>query len=253
VATGNTANIAINSLFVDVNFNNRIMIGYRDSQLGVNYIAALTNTPPTRATYVSEAIGIGRPHFQRVYYGPTDKTAEGVVMNLGILNSITDPATITLSVALKVYNFKRQLWGYALTNASLSNKATLQVDGTASTTYDAHVGDEVTILNGINAGQVAHITAIANDAANNETWTLDTTLTGQTESAVLLQVQPFVLVKKQTFTGLTSLKNFFWSVNSIKGKQFLAKFVIDGMGSNLAVEMQTSYFVFNDIGYDQTP
>ena len=67
-----------------------------------------------------------------------------------------------------------------------------------------------------------------------------------------MQVQPYVLVKKQTFTGLTSLKNIFWSINSVKGKQFLAKFVLDGMGSNLAVELMTSYFVFNDIGYDQT-
>jgi hypothetical protein len=198
-------------------------------------------------------IGIGRPHYQRTFFGPTDKTAEAVVMNLGVLNSVTDPATLSVSVALKIYNFKRQLWGHATTNASLSNHAQLQVDGTSSSNYDAQVGDEVTVLNGVNAGAVAHITAVANDAASNETWTLDTSLTGQTENNVQLQVQPFVLVKKQTFTSLVSLKNFFWSVNSIKGKQFLTKFVIDGMGANLAVEMQTSYFVFDDIGYDQTP
>jgi hypothetical protein len=252
VGTGSTISLNIFSVFTDINYNNRILIGYRDVKAGVNYIATLINTPPTRATFVSEVIGIGRPHYQRVFFGPTDKTAEACVLNLQPLNSMIDPATLTFNVALKVYNFKRQLWGKAITNNSVSPNNIIRVDGTSSANYDAQIGDEVTILQGTNAGQVAHITAIANDGASNEAWTLDTTLTGQTENNIYVQVQPYVLVKKQTFTGLTSLKNIFWSINSVKGKQFLAKFVLDGMGSNLAVELMTSYFVFNDIGYDQT-
>jgi len=218
----------------------------------VNYIAALTATPPTKAQYVSEVIGVGRIHYQRLFFGPTDKTAEAVVLNLNPLNSATDPATLTFNVALKIYNFKRQLWGHSITNASISGNNKVQVDGTSSSNYKAQVGDEVTILDGANAGSIAHISSIANAGLSNETWTLDTTFGSQTENAIHLQVQPFTLVAKQTFSGLSSLKNLFWSVNSIKGKQFLAKFVYDGMGANLALEMQTSYFVFNDIGYDQT-
>jgi hypothetical protein len=252
VPTGNTITLNIGALFADINYNNRVLVSYRDTQLGNNYIAQLINVPPSKAQYISEVVGVGRIHYQRLFFGPTDKTAEAVVLNLNPLNSATDAETLTFNVALKIYNFKRQLWGHATTNASITGNNLLQIDGTSASNYDAQVGDEVTILDGVNAGSIAHITAIANDAASNETWTLDTTFANQTENAVHLQVQPFVLVKKQTFTGLQSLKNIFWSVNGIKGKQFLSKFVYDGMGTNLAVEMQTSYFVFDDIGYDQT-
>jgi hypothetical protein len=175
VATGNMIGLDIGSLFADINFNNRILIGYKDRQTGKKYIAQLSNTPPIRATYVSEVLGTGRPHYQRIFLGPTDKTAEALVLNLSPLNSITDTAALTFSVALKIYNFTRQLWGKSVTNAALgsSHKDQLQVDGTSSSNFDAHVGDEVTILDGANAGQVAHITTIANDSASNETWTLD--------------------------------------------------------------------------------
>jgi hypothetical protein len=252
VPTGNTVFLNIGSIFADINFNNRILIGYRDPQLGVNYIASLVYVAGGRSIFVSEAIGIGRVHGQRVYFGPTEKSAEAVILNLQPLNSITDPATLTFSVSLKIYNFKRQLWGHSLTNASLTNQATLQVDGSSASNYKAEIGDEVTILEGVNAGQLAHITGIANAGTNTETWTLDTTLVGKTESGMNVQVQPFELVTKQTFTGLSELKNIFFNVKGIKGKQFLAKLVFDGLGTNLALEMQTSYFVFDDLGYDQT-
>ena len=258
VATGSTYGLNIYSIFTDINYNNRILIGYRDVKAGKNYIATLTNTPPARATFVSEVIGTGRPHAQRIFLGPTDKTAEAIVLNIQPLNSLVDPATLTFSIALKIYNFERQLWGKALTNATVTGNNKVRIDGTSSSNYKARIGDEVTVLQGTNAGQVGHITSIANPATNTETWTLDTTFTGQTENAVALQVQPFVLVKtpsgglKQTFTGLASLKNIFFSIPGIKGKQFLAKFVLDGIGTNLGVELMTSYFVFNDLGYDQT-
>ena len=252
LGTGNTITANITAVFVDVK-NNRILIGYRDPATG-NYFAALTNTPPTKAQYVSEVIGVGRIHYQRLFFGPTDKTAEAVVLNLQPLNSITNPASLTFNVACKIYNFKRQLWGSHFTTVDLVAQNQLQVDGAGSygSWSTAQVGDEVTVMEGANAGQIADITTIANQGTSSETWTLDTTLPNRTEAYIHLQVQPFILVKKQTFSGLTSFKNLFWSVNSIKGKQFLVKFVFDGLGANLAVEMMTSYFVFNDIGYDQT-
>jgi hypothetical protein len=251
LATGNMLSVFINSVFSDVNFNNRILIGYRDAVLGKNYIAALTNSPPTQAMCVSEVLGVGRLHYQRIFFGPTEKIAEAVVLNLGILNSITDPATETFNVALKIYNFKRQLWGKSSTNASLSNHATLQVDGTSSANSKAQVGDEVTILEGVNAGKIAHIIAIANPGASNETWTLDTALPNQTESNINMNVQPFTFIEKKTFTNLSQLKNIFFDLKQkSKGKQFLLKYVIDNIGTNLQLEAQTSYFVFDDLGYD---
>ena len=252
VPTGNTITVDAYAVFPDIT-NNRILVSYYDAQQNVSYIASLTNTPPITAQFVSEALGIGHPHYQRVYFGPTDKLAEAVVLNLGILNSLTDPVTQTFNVALKIYNFKRQLWGKSQTNAQLTNKNQLRVDGTNTAHVVAQVGDEVTVLCGENGGLIAHITAIANQGTTTETWTLDTTFPNQTEANVYLNVEPWVFVQKQSFSNLSQLKNIFFNVNrEVRGKQFLAKFVFDGMGTGLQLEIQTSYMVWDDIGYDQT-
>ncbi|HEY1757955.1 MAG TPA: hypothetical protein VGG72_21475 [Bryobacteraceae bacterium] len=249
VPTGETFNLFVTSLAIDIS-GNRITVGYHAS--GVNHIAALVPQPPSQATFISEQLGLGRIKYQRLYFGPTDKTLEAVVLNLGILNSSTASEAISFNVSLKIYNFKRQLWGHIQTSGPSSAYNQLIVDATVAGVYDAQVGDEVTILEGVNAGFVAHITAIANDGANNETWTLDTSAANYTEVGNGIQVQPFIFVKRQTFTSLEQLKNIFFSVNSIKGKQFLVKLVFDGIQSGLGIELLTSYWVFNDIGYTQT-
>ena len=249
VPTGETYNLYVFSVFLDSS-SNRLTIGYTAG--GVNHVAALVPQPPTKAMFVSEVLGHGRIKYQRVFFGPTDKTVEAVVLNLSILNSITAAPTLSFNVSLKIYNFKRQLWGHITTSNTSTAYNQLVVDATASGAYDAQVGDEVTILEGNNAGFIAHITAITNDGTSTETWTLDTAATNYTAYGLSVQVQPFVLVKKQTFTSITELTNIFFSVNSIKGKQFLIKFVFDGIATNLGLELLTSYWVFNDLGYNQT-
>jgi len=249
VPTGETYNLFVYSVFLDSSYN-RITIGYTAG--GVNHVAALVAQPPSTAMFVSEELGLGRIKYQRLYFGPTDKTVEAVVLNLGILNSITDAPAISFNVSLKIYNFKRQLWGHITTSNASTAYNQLVVDATASGAYDAQVGDEVTILEGNNAGFVAHITAIANEGLSHETWTLDRSTTNYTAYGLAVQVQPFVLVKRQTITNLAQLKNIFFSVNSIKGKQFLIKVVFDGIAANLGLELLTSYWVFNDLGYNQT-
>jgi hypothetical protein len=247
VPSGQTFNLFMNSIFVDT-ANNRISVGY--SSGGVNYVASLVPQPPARAMFISEELGLGRIKYQRLYFGPTDKTMEAVVLNLGILNSVTQATAISFRVAVKVYNFKRQLWGHAVTSADATAFNQVIVDATVSGTYDAQVGDEVTILEGNNAGYIAHITAIANDGLSNETWTIDLGLPNKTSSGVNVQVQPFILVKYQQFSSIEQLKNIFFSVNSIKGKQFLIKVVFDGVSTG--IELLTSYWVFNDLGATQT-
>lgn len=246
---GVTFDLYVNTVFFDP-ASNRILISYNTG--GNNCIGALVPQSPSQAMFISEQLGLGRIKYQRMYFGPTDKTMEAVVLNLGLLNSMTEAPTVSFRVSLKVYNFKRQLWGHIATSANASTSNQLIVDATVSGAYDAVVGDEVTILEGNNAGYIAHITAIVNDGLSNETWTLDTGLPNNTSSGVNVQVQPFVLVNRQTFTSLSQLKNVFFSVNSIKGKQFLIKVVIDGIATGLSLELLTSYWVFNDLGYSQT-
>jgi hypothetical protein len=249
VPTGEKINIVVNAVYFDIQ-NNRIVVSYSNNT--TNFLAAVVNQAPTTAQFISEETGLGRIKYQRVYFGPTDKTLEGVVLNLGLLNSATEATPLSFNVSLKVYNFRRQLWGHAKTSASLLFPGQIQIDGTQTGSYDAQIGDEVTILEGVNAGFIAHITNIAYDGLYNETWNLDRLPTYNTEIDMNVQVQPYKLVTRQTFTTLSELKNVFFSVNGIKGKQFLLKVVFDGIQSGLALELQTSYFVFNDIGWDQT-
>ena len=254
LGTGNMIHVDVYSVIADVNYNNRILIGYRDLTLGVNYIATLLIGTPPRAIYVSEVLGEGRPHGSRTYLGPTEKVAENLLLNLSILNSITDPATKTFNVALKLYNFKRQLWGAQVTNAALgsSHKNQVRVNGSNTAFSIAETGDEVTILDGVNAGQIAHIETITSGGTSTETWTLDTTFANATESGIHLSVQPFKFIKKFTYTALPELKTIFFDIKqSVRGKQFLAKLVIDGLGTNLQIELHPSYFIFDDLGYDQ--
>ena len=234
---------------MDTQFN-RIIVGYNTG--GVTYLASIVAQPPSQAMVVSELLGLGRIKYQRMYFGPTDKTLEAVILNIGILNSSTQATAISFRAAIKVYNFKRQLWGHAATSGNAANFNQVIVDATVSGTFDAQVGDEVTIMEGNNAGYIAHITTIANDGLSNETWTLDTGLPNKTSAGVNVQVQPFTLVKYQSFISLEQLKNIFFSVNSIKGKQFLIKVVFDSIQPGLALELLTSYWVFNDLGATQT-
>lgn len=249
VPSRETLSLFMNALLVDTT-NDRIAVAY--SSGGVNYVAKLVAQPPAQALLVSEMLGAGRIKYQRIYFGPTDKTVEAVILNLGILNSSTQATAISFSASLKIYNFKRQLWGHAVTSGNASAGNQLIIDATIAGTYDAHVGDEVTVLEGNNAGQIGHITAITNDGLSNETWTLDASFSNNTLEGVNVQVQPFTLVKRQTFTNLSELKNIFFSVNSIKGKQFLIKIVLDGITAGLALELLTSYWIMNDLGTTQT-
>jgi len=249
IPVGPTFNLNVNCVFFDV-ANDRVLISY--SAGGANYIGALVPVPPTQAVFVSEELGLGKIKYQRTFFGPTDKTIEAVVINMAVLNSSTMATPISFSASVKIYNFKRQLWGHIATSATSPANNKLVVDATASGAYRAQVGDEVTVLEGQNAGFIAHITAITNTGLSNETWTLNYTPGYATASGINVQVQPFVLVARQTFTNLTQLKNIFFSVNSIKGKQFLIKIVLDGIANNLALELLTSYWAFNDLGYTQT-
>jgi hypothetical protein len=154
---------------------------------------------------------------------------------------------ITFNVAVKLYAFDRALWGYAATNAT-GTTTTIRVDGTSSTNYDAQPGDEVTILEGTNAGAIRHITVIANNGATNETWTLDSALANASQNNCHMNVQPFRLLEKKTPSAASKLSNLYFDCkNRITGKKFLVKVVIDGM-TGAQPEMHDPVFVYDDKG-----
>ncbi len=110
------------------------------------------------------------------------------------------------------------------------------------------MGDEVTIMEGTNSGQVAHIIDIDNSTPATEVWTLDTSLTGYTEANAFIQVMPFKLVDKVTFTNLAKLKELYFNIkNKYKGQKFLLKILFDNIG-NVPPELIEGDFIYDDLG-----
>jgi hypothetical protein len=239
ISTMNMYNATPLAIYAAKNVSQEILVGYQDPVISKNYIGVLSATAGTTGVYIPEVLADS----------PDEKAAEALVANLGLSPNVATPQTLTFTLALKLYNFKRPLWGTSVTNALASTTSTIRVDGTSTTNTPALAGDEVTILDGTNAGNVRHIATIANQGASNETWTLDSALPNATGNAVHLTLQPFALVEKKTVTAAAQLGEFHFNVkNKTRGKKFLAKLLFEGM-TNVQLELHRSEFVFDDLGH----
>jgi hypothetical protein len=237
VSNGCLRGVTMGGMFFDSNFD--IHLGYATSKPNRSYIGVLQNNAPAKAVYISPRLG----------RGATDKTAEGVKLNLGFDQLGVDSNPITFNVTVKVYNFRRPLWTYANVKTLQAVANQIVVDGTVSGVSNAQIGDEITVLDGVNAGEIRHITNIGGQNTSTETWTLDENLSNMTEAAAVLNVSPFQKVSKQTITDVTELRDLYFNVkNKIKGKNYLIKVVIDNMGNTAIPELQESFFVYDDLG-----
>jgi hypothetical protein len=239
VHTQNTITVIPQAIFMTKSYSQSIVLGYTDVALSKNYISTLGTSGPSTALYISESVASGA----------TEKSAEMVALNFGVSTEKADAQPLTFTVSAKVYNFKRPLWSRQVTTASTGSKSTVRVDATAANMNQAKAGDEVTILQGLNAGQIRHITSIANPGASNETWTLDSDLPNVSEVGIWMNVQPFVLLdKKQTFTSLAEMRKVVFNAStSVTGKEFLVKVVFEDM-SGVQPEMHDSLFQYQDLG-----
>lgn len=133
-------------------------------------------------------------------------------------------------ITLKLYDFSRQLWGYALTKVAGSVTTQVTVDGTIPTYNVAEVGDELTISQGLNAGSVRHITVVDSAGSDTEVWTLDEPLNNLMESSMNMTVSPFKKVGTKVVSGKALIKDnrFYMPVkNSIIGRKFMIKTYIE--------------------------
>ncbi|HYK01304.1 MAG TPA: hypothetical protein VE974_06080 [Thermoanaerobaculia bacterium] len=214
-----------------------ILVGYSDTFLSKNYIGRLRTSGGSSGTFIPQLLASS----------VTTKQSEAVILSMGVTTVQTFPQVLTFNIAVKVYDYDRQLWGLNLTNDVSAAGDQLRIDGRGNNSTHAQLGDEITILEGLNAGLVAHVTAIANQGLINETWTLDTTFPNNTETGVYLNVQPFKLVGKKAISAATSIPELYFNVkNKYRGKKFLVKVVIDS--ANAQLELHEGLFVYNDIG-----
>jgi hypothetical protein len=215
-----------------------IFVSYVDNFLSKNVIGQLSYGGTTKAWLITEKLG----------QGDNDKTAEAVKLNLSLSSKNIGHSAISFDVSVKVYNFRRHLWLYGQTNGASSSADTLKVDGTQSVLNKAQVGDEVTILEGLNAGEVRHITSIVNSGLSNETWTMDAAFSNNTENAVVFNIAAFKKVEKKTISAAAELKDMYFDVkNKYRGKHFLVKILFENL-NNALPELHSGQFIYDDLG-----
>jgi hypothetical protein len=238
VSTKNVRSVTPLAIYAPKATTQQILIGYNDTFLSKFYIGKLATSGGNSGTFIPGVLASS----------VTTKQAEAVILNLGINTVQTFPNILTFVIAVKVYSFTRQLWGLNVTNNTAVQFDKIFVDGRGSSFTRPQVGDEITILEGVNAGLTAHVTDVANAGLINEVWTLDTTLPAGTETGVYMNVQPFKLVDKKTITTATSIPELFFNIrNKYRGKKYLVKVVIEN-ANGVQLELHDGLFVYDDTG-----
>lgn len=237
----------IQTLFIDS--ANIFWLSYRDTVSGDYHIGKLQEKVPATSFFITQPMGKGN----------RNKKAEGIVFDLSfdLQNYLVKHGkNPDWTITVKLFNFKRQLWGYALPNGDASDKGEIEVAGATDHDYNkAAVGDEVTILYAINAdnqGEIRHITAIANPETNTEVWTLDSDLPELSKIGDIISVCPFKKVGEKTITDWEIIDNrlFIPIKKSIKGRKFMMKVVVEvGNDAEMSPHFGDSWFVYKELGY----
>ena len=237
MSTMNVRSVVPLAIYAPKATTQQVLIGYSDTFLSKNYIGKLLTSGGTGGTFIPQLLASS----------VTTKQAEAVVLNLGVNTVQSYPQPLTFKIAVKVYSFTRQLWGLNVTNDTAAQFDKIFVDGRGSSFTRPQIGDEITVLEGVNAGLTAHVTEVANVGLINEVWTLDTAFPAGTETGVYLNVQPFKLVDKKTITAATSIPELFFNIkNKYRGKKFLVKVVIEN--ASVQLELHDGLFIYDDTG-----
>lgn len=201
-----------------------------------NYVSFLREQPASKAVLVTGELGAGN----------NPKVAEAFIASLRFSPSeSTRYSSNNWTLTAKIYDFKRQLSGYALTNGASTSLNQIKNTGSNVLYQSAQVGDEITVLNGVNAGQIRHITAIASAGTITETWTLDSNLPNLTESGVYVEIMPFRTIDTKT---ITEAQDYFFNIqNRPKGKRFLIKLIFETTDTNrMLPELGGMSFIYDD-------
>jgi hypothetical protein len=236
-SSGATQNITMGTVFEDS--SNDIYLSHRDITLNNYAISKLTNTVPSTASFISAPFG----------QSDNKKVAQAAKLELVANNLLQFSLATGFTVSVKVYNYSRPLWNYAVENGIAPATNKLNVDGTQSGFNDAEIGDEVTILTGANAGAIRHITNIASQNTANELWTLDSALPNLTEDSALINVQPFKLAKKFTVNAVPlPVDGLFFDIqNQYKGKKFLLKVVFENLNFRSGISVPSLSLIYDDL------
>ncbi len=238
----------IRSIFISTSA--RCWVSYNSLVTGVGnsyYLGNLNQGTYTTNKYFLITNPIGK--------GNTYKKAEGIVLDLQFSkfywDIITNPSP-GVTVKAKIANLTRQIWSRGQTNGASTSLNILKVDGTSATQNEAEVGDEVTVMQGSNAGETRIITAISNKDGANEAWTVESNFTHLTESTMYLSICPFKLISTKVIDEDTIKKNrlFIPVKNVVMGKHFIIKIEIirAAASSGVPLGLNAISLIYNDLG-----
>lgn len=170
------------------------------------------------------------------------KHATGVKLDMAMLEG---GETITAEITVKIASLNRRLWGIQKAKVAGSSTSQITVNGTLF--GDVRAGDEITVMEGVNASLMRHIASISGQGTATEVWTLDEALTSNIEQDAYISITPFRKVAKKTVTNATELRDmYFDSRNKYKGKRFLVKAVISN--ANVPIEILNAALIAQDQG-----
>ncbi len=210
---GHTYDVTPGALFVDV--DKAVNVSYQTAEPAKRYLCVLSDEAAPAASVISQPLALTG----------NSKSLAGVKADLAVSEG---GDTISGTISAKVAALNRRLFGLQKAKIAGSSTTAITVDGTALS--DVQVGDEVTVMEGANAGLVRHITAITGGGTSTEVWTLSSAITANIEADCHLSVAPFRLVSGKTFSSATELRDVYFNCpNSYEGKRWLVKLVCEGL------------------------
>ena len=232
------SNSAANAFFI-TNLNN-YLVSFDESYFSPSdYLGRLYPSGSNINTfYISPKVGAGNEL----------KEPEGIILDLGYaLQNFNVWANPDITFTIKIYNFKRPLFCQCITNRLSPQLDEVAVDATNPDTNQAYVGDEITILEGSNGGEIRHITRISSTGLSDETWHLDSNLDHYTELYAHMIASPFKKVGEKTITQeeIIDSRVYIPIKKGITGRKFLIKIVCKAV--NMRPHIEEIGFLYNQL------
>lgn len=205
----------VTPLAIHIDINKTINVSYATTIPSKKYLATISDDAAPSGYVVTKPLAL-------------DGNAKYLGAVRAALGIVEGADSISGSVTAKVASLNRRLWGYQKAKIAGVDTTHITVDGTALS--DVQAGDEITVMEGANAGLVRHITNISGAGTSTEVWTLDEALTANIEQDAYVLVTPFKKIAKKTVTSATELRDMIFNAqNRYEGRQYLVKLAFAGL------------------------
>lgn len=216
---GHTYNVTPLALHIDL--EKEINASYSTTTPARKYLSTLTDDAAAKAYVISKPLALDG---NAKYLG-------AVRANFAVIDGAE---TISGTITAKVASMNRRLFG--LQKAKIAGSAANQITVDGTTLSDVETGDEITVMEGANAGITLHISSISGQGTSSEVWTLDGNLDSNIEQDAYISITPFKKVATKTLSNATELRDMFFDArNRPKGKQYLVKVALSGLTVPLEV------------------